>query len=131
MNSNPRVVIDASCVLNYLVPDEEDDFIDQIFEDYKNGEISFISTDFLLFEVLNGLKMVVKRGRITENLGKKLVKNFLKFDIEFRHDLALNKIFSLAMKEDLTFYDAAYLYLSVDEDLPLLTLDKKLQKLTK
>ncbi len=130
MDENTSFVIDASSVVSFLLPDETTESITEIFQKYKNGRVRLISTVLLPFEVLNGLKVALLRKRIESDVINEVAKTF--FDLE----IPLEKIdylsaLSLAIKTNLSYYDAAYLQLSQGTHLPLLTLDKKLKTLAR
>ena len=53
------VAVDASFILAYLLPDEKTPD-EKLFAQHNDGEIQFISTYLLPFEVLNSLKCAFK-----------------------------------------------------------------------
>lgn len=120
-------VIDSSYLLSFLLPDEDIEEVNNIFGRLHKGDISFISTDLLPFEVLNGLKMSVRRKRITKLAAERLVDKFFGIEIDL-HPVDMINTFLLAEKLDITVYDASYLQLSLENKIPLLTLDEKLQR---
>lgn len=120
-----RCVIDASFVLSFLLPDEKNDQITAIFQNFLQGKINFISHPLLPYEVLNSLKIAVLRKRLSADLAKQISVVFLRYHIQFQ-PIDFHAVFLLAEKYNLTFYDASYLYLSQSQNLPLLTLDKHL-----
>ncbi len=124
-NTN-RLVVDASFVLSFLLPDEViPEEIDSYFEQFKNGEIEIISSALIHFEVINGLKMAFARKRISLEYCNDRITEFLNYEIEIKL-VDFDQVFQLALKENLTVYDASYLYLAKTESIPLLTLDGKL-----
>ena len=122
-----KVVVDASFILAGLVPDEKRLDVDQAFFAFKNGEVDFISSRLLPFEVLNGLKTIFLQKRVDQNLAQILAKKFLNMHINLL-DVDNEEALRLAFKNDLTFYDASYLWVTVTESAELLSFDKKLQK---
>jgi len=129
VNTKKNFVVDASFVLTFLLPDEHDPNADIYFNQFKAGLINFISSPLLTFEVINTLIISLKRKRIDKNYCQERIKELLDYDIEIKEADSI-KTFLLAEKDDLTFYDASYLYLAQSQNFPLLTLDKKLQKLS-
>ncbi|MDZ4209542.1 MAG: type II toxin-antitoxin system VapC family toxin [Candidatus Curtissbacteria bacterium] len=121
------VVVDASFILAFLLPDETL-FTEAIFDQLEKGEIQFFSIKLLPFEVLNSIKVAIKRKRLNINLANRLVKKFFALKIEL---LSVNyqESFSLAIKENLTVYDAGYLWLAKNKRVKLQTLDKYLKKI--
>ncbi len=124
-----RFVVDASFVLSYLFPDESENTVEEIFSAYEEGNVQLISTQLLPFEVMNGLKTAVKRKRYTKDEALALLKNFLAFPIEMK-TVEFSQILVLAIEKDLSVYDAAYLFLTKEYGIKLLSLDKRLVHLT-
>lgn len=124
-----RYIVDASFVLAFLLPDEYNEDVDIIFNQFKAGITELSSTPLLHFEVANGLEVAQLRKRISLSYCKERLKEFINYRINLT-DVDLISVLDLAQKDNLTVYDACYLYLSKSEGIPLLTLDKKLQDLT-
>lgn len=124
-----RNVADASFILDFLLPDEQSAYVIKTFYEYKKGEMSFIAPIILPFEVANGLKYAVESKRIKENIASELLETFFKLDIGLLQ-INLEKALRVSLEEKLSIYDASYITLSQQENLPLLTLDEKLRKLT-
>lgn len=120
-------IIDASYMLAFLLPDERSEEIEEVFAQYASGKINFISSDLLFFEVANGLKNAAPR-RLSKQKAKVLFSYFLKYKI-FLKEVNLKQVLNLSISRNLSVYDAVYLYIAKSESLPLLTLDKELQKL--
>lgn len=129
VNIKRSIVVDASSVLVFLMPDEHSEEVDTLFNQYKNGIVRFTSTLLLLFEVVNGLKMAVLRKRISNQYAKERIKEFLDYAIEMK-EVNFERVFLLAQKYNLTVYYASYLYLSRKYRVKFLTMDEQLQKLT-
>lgn len=128
MDENTSFVIDASFVLAFFLPDETTESVTQLFQKYKSKEIRLVSTALFPFEVLNSLKAALLVKRIKPGLVSEVAETFFDLDIpleEIDHLPALD----LAIKNNLSYYDAAYLQLAQENNLTLLTLDKHLKKL--
>lgn len=124
-STKEHFVIDASFVLAFLLPDEYIQNVDNKFALYSQNKIHFFSTYLLPFEVLNALKVAVLRKRLDKNLAIKLASNFFDYKITLiKTDL--DKSLQFAIKNNLTVYDASYVYLAKSKNIPLLTLDKRL-----
>lgn len=123
-----RNVVDASFILDFLLPDEQSSYVIKTFKEYKKGEMRFIAPIILPFEIANGLKYAVKSKRIKENVAVELLKIFFKLGIDL-FQISLEKILLVSMEKELSIYDASYTILAQQENLPLLTLDSKLIKL--
>lgn len=121
------VAVDASFILAYLLPDEKTPD-EKVFIQHNAGEIQFISTYLLPFEVLNSLKFAVKQKRLSEFLAKGLMEKFFDLEIELL-PVEFGEVFKLAIKKNLTVYDAAYLWLAKSKKVRPQTLDKQLKKI--
>lgn len=121
-------VIDASFVLDFLLPDEQSPYVIKTFEEYKKGQITLVCPVILPFEVANGLKYAVKSKRIKENVASELLEAFLKLDIGLLQ-INLEKALYVSLEKELSIYDASYITLSQQENLALLTLDERLKSL--
>jgi predicted nucleic acid-binding protein len=130
-NNTPKtIVLDASAVLAYILPDERTPkHIIKVFKYWKNQKTNPFSPPLLKSEVGNTLKSSVKRKRLTPKTAQKIYNNFLKLPITYITP-NLPKTLILAIKHNLSFYDALYLSLSLEKSTSLVTLDKKLAKLS-
>ena len=130
IETSEKFVVDASFVLSYLLPDEENEYVKVLFLDYQKRKIDFISASLLPYEVVNGVKSAVIRERMGTAQAKSLIREFLKLDFALEKINEI-EIFSLAISHDISIYDASYLCLAKSEKISLLTLDEKLRKLSK
>lgn len=123
-----RCVVDASFILDFLLPDEQSAYVIQTFEEYKKSQISLVAPIILPFEVANGLKYAVKSKRIKETVASELLEAFFQLNIGLLQ-INLERALQVSLEKELAIYDASYVTLSQQENLPLLTLDEKLKKL--
>lgn len=110
------VVIDASYVLSWLLPDEERP-TDQ--PKYK------FAPDLLRYEVVNALRSNVVQGRIDKKLAQILLETFDEWQIQYK-EVDMKLVLDLAVENRLSGYDASYLWLARKLKTKLLTWDKKL-----
>lgn len=118
------IVLDASVVLSWLI--EEDQDAVKIYDQISRGKITAVAPDFLLIEVANVL--ISKRGISTQK-AEEFLGNLQSGMIEFYPTRYHSRILKLAEKFELSTYDAIYGFLSSDLSFPLITNDKKLQKI--
>lgn len=129
MAANTRTCcIDASFVLSFLLPDEYNPKVDMMFNQYKAGLVKFISIPLLSFEVTSGLAIAIIRKRISQKYALERIEEFLDYGIEI-YEVDFKKILELSQKNNLTAYDASYLYLAQKDNAKLLSLDEKLKSL--
>ena len=120
-------IIDASIVVKWFVVEENSKKALDIRNDHINGNIKIIVPDLTFIEVLNALKY---KGKTEEDL-KEANKDL--WDIQLQiiktTSFTLNKAIEIALKHDITLYDALYISLSTIYGCPLITADKKLADL--
>lgn len=122
----PQIVVDASAVLSYIFPDEvTPKKVALYFRKLSKGQINFVSSPLLKFEIGNAIKSAVKQKRTTETDATDTVNKFNELTIHYLTP-DLSTILLLSLKHNLTFYDASYLCLAQEQNAKLLTLDKKL-----
>ena len=109
-----------------MLPDEDSLFATNIFNKFSNGEYCLVSCPLLPYEIANGIKVALIRKRIDKVGAENLVDKFLKLNIKLC-EIETMKLFEMAVAENLTIYDAAYLLVSRDTNHPLLSLDKHLK----
>lgn len=126
-NFPPKAVVDASVALAFLLPDEKKTTVDSLFQSFVENKVKILVPEIFYFEVFNGLRSAVIKKRIKAKLAEKLLRNFLSIQLKIKKiDWLAN--FQLALKENISFYNAAYLSLSRKEKTPVLTLDKLMSK---
>lgn len=111
------------------MPDENIDKVEEIFSSYELGNINLTTSPLLPFEVINGLKSAVLSKRIEESLALALVKQFFEMKIN-QEELRFEDVLSLSLDKNCSVYDASYLWLTKKHNIPLLTLDRKMNELT-
>ena len=118
--------VDASIVLAELLPDEENTpKVEKYFSDFFNGKTDFIAPPILKYEVANSFKSQFLRKRLTFEKAGALLRIFLSWPIVYK-EVDFKDVFKLAVLENLSVYDASYLYLAKEYDCELITLDEKL-----
>lgn len=123
-----KVVVDASFILAKLLPDEKQKFlVSDYFERFAKEKISFFAPSLLKYEITNALRSAIAQRRLTLNLAKKILREFLKLPIDYKN-IDFPEVLKLSEKMQISVYDTAYVFLAKTNKVPLLTLDKKLQK---
>ena len=123
-------IIDSSFILGYLLPDENVVHVDEVFKKYTQGTVSFFSSPLLPFEVVNGIKYAIVSKRIDNKKAHILIRDFSNVVITLE-DVDFEEILEKSLSKNLSVYDAPYLWLSHKKNFPLLTLDKRIQRLLK
>ena len=126
------VVVDASVVLKWQFDDEEcvsqaialrDDF-------YLRGAIRVIAPQLLAYELANGITVAARKKRISPDKAAEAVSNLLELGIELREVEPLS-LLELALRYNISAYDAAYVALAWSEKCELWTGDKALYQAVK
>ena len=123
-------VVDASFVLSSLLPDEKSPEADKLLGRYVAGEIDLVSTNVFELEVFNGLRSAILQNRIAKRDALAIAERFLKLSISCE-GIDPYRAFLIAQKENLSVYDASYVFLARSKNLPLLTLDRRMARLAK
>ena len=129
MDEGIKYVIDSSFMLAHLLPDEKVSQVDKVFMKYAQGKVFFFAPSILPFEVINGLRSAVISKRIDKKSANNLINDFLNVKIDLQK-INFKNALAISFKNNCSIYDASYITLSQDKNLPLLTLDEKLRKLT-
>lgn len=119
-------ILDASLTLAWCFHDEATEYTNSVLA--KFHETRAVVPPIWFYEITNGLIHGVRRGRLTEAASAKFIKLIATLPIEMRPAprVDLNSFDLLkvaAQSQNLSAYDAAYLQLALDLDLPIATLD--------
>jgi predicted nucleic acid-binding protein len=128
-----RFVLDASVVLAWCFPDENDALAQHVAGLFKEGNTA-TAPSFWPHEVLNPLLAGEKRKRISKELVRSFLDDLAALPIvleQFPAGVIFDRIQHLSREHGLTAYDAAYLDLALNSGLPLATLDDDLVRACK
>lgn len=114
-----KFVIDTSYVMSWLLPDEKSP---------KPVKGQLTAPELLVYEVINALKTSVRRNRINSDIAQQLLHEFESWNIQY-FKIDNESVLNLAITEELSGYDASYLYLAKKMKCDLLTWDKRLGEL--
>ena len=123
-----QVVVDASVALKWYLDDKElGTKALNILTHYLSNNIDLIAPSLLEYEVMNGLKIAQKRGRIDKNTIQSAVEGFFNLEIKvFNISHFSNKALDIINSSDISLYDASYLALAENEKSSFVTADKVL-----
>lgn len=120
-----KIVIDASIVTKWFISEEYSDIAIKIRDCFVEGKLDLLAPDLLSYEVVNALKYS-KLFPVTDlKDAVAALDNYGITLIPFKGEFA-QKATEIAVKYDITIYDAAYIGLAVFLDIHVYSADKKL-----
>lgn len=126
-------VLDASVILKWYLFDETygQKALDLLHK-FITRELTILSPSFLEYEVVNGLIIAQKRGRIKEEKILTAIEGFFDLQIDLKD---LSHFYQRSLKYcgvyNRSLYDASYLALAEMEGIPLITADEGLYNAVK
>ena len=125
-----RFVVDASTTAAWCLPDEQVPQADLLMEELVQGGRALVPSVWT-FEIANIIWAARRRKRITDSQSIECLHAMKALPIMVEHEPTVrvfDAVFDLAVRADLTVYDAAYLELAARESLPLASLDLALRE---
>ncbi len=128
-----RTVIDASVVLKWYLDDEQyGQKALSLLAKYVSEELDLIAPSLLEYEVINGLLIAQKRGRIKEGKILTAIDGFVNLEIKFLNLSNLyQKVLHYCNAYNCSAYDASYLAVAENEGAVMITSDAGLYKAVK
>ncbi len=125
-----RLVVDASVAIKWFFKEKGQQKAQKILNQITLGQIDAVVPELFFYEIGN----IFLTKRTGSSPVKDAVAIFQDLQFETKGDTLthLGNIFDLAAEYSLSFYDAAYLILAIQENCQFITADKKLyQKVSK
>lgn len=121
-----HLVVDASVALKWALDDEQEvDSALTLLEDGIRGRFRLLAPSLWLYEVLNGLVVAARRGRIPDALAAEALELLLGVGVRLA-DPEAAACFDVARRFELSAHDAAYLALAEAIDARVWTGDRRL-----
>ena len=123
-----RIVVDASVVLKWYLPDEEyGNIAIEILDKYVAYEIEIIAPFLLEYEVINGLLIAQKRGRVEKEIVATAIVGLLNLEIEQKSlSFFYPEVLRFSESYGISAYDASYLAVAMEADALMVTADETL-----
>ena len=124
----PLLILDSSVALSLAFEDECDDYTLRVFEAIRKG--GALAPSLWILEVANILAVSVKKKRLTEPDAEHFLSLLSAQPIEMvsDSDQSAADLYALALRYNLTVYDAAYINLANKSGLPLASKDSALNE---
>lgn len=128
-----QIVLDSSVVLKwYLIDEEHGSKAIYLLDKYISDELDIFAPSLLEYEVINGLIIAQKRGRIKEEKVVTAIEGLMELGIKLRNLLSLyQEILHYCRVYNCSAYDASYIALAKEEKINLITADKGLYSTVK
>jgi len=127
-------VVDASVVIKWVLSGEAYEENAAKFKDNQLSEnAEMFAPSLMIYEVANSLWKAIKLKRITQEDAFRAMKDMgdLQINLQEQYWTEASREFGIAIKLDITTYDAAYLALSEKMNAPVITADDKLYEKAK
>jgi predicted nucleic acid-binding protein len=128
-----KLVIDASVVLKWFLRDEKyGDRALNLLDRFVRGELGLAAPSLMVYEVINGLVIAQRKGRIAEGKVLSAISGFINLGITFVDVTGLeDRVLHFCRIYDRSAYDASYLAVAEKQSLALVTGDERLYNSTK
>jgi len=123
------IVLDASAALGFALDDEWDAKAERHLE-IVNSDGAAVPAIWL-WEFQNALRSAIRRKRMTEAAALGILTRIAKLPIVVEPvggDVRWSSAFEVAVKTDLSVYDASYLHLALERGLSLLSRNARLNE---
>jgi len=123
-----KIVLDASFAVAWVAGElEESAAIREFSEKLLAGTLQAHAPELFIAETTNALWKSIRRGLRTLDDGMEMFSNLMDAQIELhRHRELATPALDLALRRNISVYDALYVALAVREVLPLFTADSRL-----
>lgn len=127
------LVIDSSIILKwYLKDEEESEKALELLDDFIHGKLDLLAPDLIFHELLNGLIVAQRKSRIESKELESAIEGFIELGISLFDTTSIYKrTLHFVETYKRSAYDAVYLSLSEDKQVPYLTANLRLYNAVK
>jgi predicted nucleic acid-binding protein len=119
------IILDSSVAAAWVLDDEQSELVDAAVKAAFEG--SGHAPTIRIYEIQNMLTLARRRKRIALDAAQEACELLASIPLRFHPPQGLGREFALATSSGLTAYDAAYLCVARDLQMPLATLDTPLR----
>ena len=127
MERQKTLIVDASVAVKWFLNEENSDKASKIKDEHISGKIVIIVPDLFFLEVINTLRYKKLNPKKILYTNKSLWE--FQLSIHKIDYFLMEKIIDIAIKNNISVYDAVYVAISQLYGVPLVTADKKLYKI--
>jgi predicted nucleic acid-binding protein len=124
----PRLVLDASVAVKWYLNDEDHaQEAAHVLTAYTASAVTLLAPDHIRYEVASALRNAVRVKRLTGEIARRDITNFLELHIQtVESDSLIRAAFDYALHYDCALYDGLYLALADMAQCPLIHADRRL-----
>lgn len=123
-----QLVIDSSVVVKWLSQKDEGylDQANQIIQDVQSGAVTLLAPELLKYEVANALLL---GKRLSQSDASTPLSTLFTLPIQFvpQSETLANETYKIAQQSGITYYDASFMALAMQENATLVTDNPKHQ----
>lgn len=116
-------VLDTSVAVAWYLPETFSIEARRWRSQMVDGRVRFIVPTLHYWEIANVLRTYVRRGELEEDLAREIYETHLDAPLEVV-DPAKGDVLDVALAYQATAYDAVYIALSVEQQIPLITAER-------
>jgi predicted nucleic acid-binding protein len=122
----PTIVVDASVVIKWLIPEDDQPKALEIRDSYQEARMNVVAPGLLTAEIGNVLWKRVRSGLLSSAEAEKALFRFQQDTPILRDSPVINaSALRLAVAHNRTFYDSLYLAVAIHHQCDLVTADEK------
>lgn len=124
-----RVVVDASVVVKWFIPEPDSDAAYVLLQAIKSGELVALAPELVLSEVANALWKRVGREELTVRDASEIIQSLVESPLHIEPTAPLvETALAIALETGCTVYDALYIALAEQTNGSVATSDRKLMR---
>jgi len=116
------IVADVNIVVNLFLEGNHSEKAGALYENDPN----WVLPDIWIHEMTNVLSTYVKHGGLDRSMSMELLNSSLDYFLPATVSLPMDGVLACSLDYNISAYDAEYIYLAREKNIPLITVDKRL-----